>query len=270
MIDLHCHIIPGVDDGSESLDESIEMCRIAARDGITKIVCTPHNVVGKYNNNSAKIMSCVKELQADIDSKNIPLTLYPGCEIHLDFNLVKKIKAGELMTMNNSGRYIILELPGETLPQNLDESISSLVFAGIIPIIAHPERNLAIRSNPALLYRLVKLGALSQLTTSSLIGRFGSTIEEFSIFLIEHNLVHMMATDAHSSRQRRPILSKGLKRLKEIIGQEAAMEMVTEIPEKILNGNDVDVEFPVPLEKKSIGTVGAFISKVLKKSPISA
>jgi len=270
MIDLHCHIIPGVDDGSRSLDESIEMCRIAARDGITKIVCTPHNVPGKYHNNSEKILRCVHDLQSAIDGKDIPLTLYPGCEIHLELNLVEKIRTGELMTMNRSGRYIILELPDEAIAHTIDETISSLVFSGIIPIIAHPERNQAIRSDPSLLYRMVNLGALSQLTTSSLTGRFGSAIVKFSLFLIEHNLVHMMATDAHSSIHRRPVLSKGITRLKELVGEKAAMRMMEEIPEKVLNGDDIDVELPIPMKNKSTSTVRAFISRVLKKRPISA
>ena len=270
MIDLHCHILPGIDDGPELLDESIEMCRIAVNDGISKVVCTPHHVVGEYNNNRKKIIRCVKKLQASIDSEHIPLTLCPGCEIRFDLNLVEKIKAGELMAMNDSGRYITLELLGEALPRNIEEIISSLIFAGIIPIIAHPERNLVIRSNPEIIYRLVQLGALAQLTASSLTGRLGSRIEKFSVFLLEHNLAHMLVTDAHSSRRRRPVLSEGLKRLKEIVGEKTAMEMVAAIPEKILNGEDIDVEFPIPLEKKSVWKINSFISKVLKKRPISA
>ena len=270
MIDLHCHILPGIDDGPELLDESIEMCRIAVNDGISKVVCTPHHVAGKYNNNRKKIIRCVEKLQASIDSENIPLTLYPGCEIRLDLNLVENIKAGELLTMNDSGRYITLELSNEALPKNIEEIISSLIFAGIIPIIAHPERNLAIRSNPEIIYQLVQLGALAQLTASSLTGRLGSRIEKFSVFLLEHKLAHMLVTDAHSSKRRRPVLSEGLKRLKEIVGEKAAMEMVEAVPEKILNGEDIDVEFPIPLRKKSSGKISSFISKVLRERPISA
>jgi len=270
MIDLHCHILPGIDDGAESLSESIEMCRIAVSDGISKLVCTPHHVVGKYNNNREKIIRCVEKLQACIDSEHIPLTLCPGCEIRLDLNLVENIKAGELLTMNNSGRYITLELPNEALPKNMEEIISSLVFAGIIPIIAHPEKNHAIQNDPEIIYQLVQLGALAQLTASSLTGRLGSRIEKFSVFLLEHNLIHMLVTDAHSSRRRRPVLSEGLKRLKEIVGEKAAMEMVEAIPEKILNGEDIDMEFPIPLEKKSIWKINSFISKVLRKHPVNA
>ncbi|PJA48601.1 MAG: tyrosine protein phosphatase, partial [Syntrophobacterales bacterium CG_4_9_14_3_um_filter_49_8] len=106
MIDLHCHILPGIDDGAGSLSESIEMCRIAVNDGISKVVCVPHHVVGKYNNNREKITRCVEKLQASLNDEDIPLTLYPGCEIRLDLNLVENIKTGELMTMNDSGRYI--------------------------------------------------------------------------------------------------------------------------------------------------------------------
>ena len=270
MIDLHCHILPGIDDGPELLDESIEMCRIAVDDGISKVVCTPHHVVGKYNNNREKIIRCVEKLQASIDSEHIPLTLYPGCEIRLDINLVESIKAGELLTMNDSGRYITLELPNEALPKNIEEIISALIFAGIIPIIAHPEKTMVTRNNPEIIYQLVQLGALTQLTASSLTGRLGSRIKKFSVFLVEHKLAHMLVTDAHSSKRRRPVLSDGLKRLKEIVGEKAAMEMVKTIPEKILNGEDMDVEYPIPFKKKSSGKMKSFISKVLKKCPISA
>ncbi len=269
MIDLHCHILPGIDDGPELLDESIEMCRIAANDGISKLVCTPHHVVGKYANTREKILSCVAELQASINSKHIPLILYPGCEIRLDPNLVEDIKTGKLLTMNDSGRYIILELPNEALPTNIEEIISSLIFSGIIPIVCHPERNHAIQNDPEILYQLVQLGALAQLTASSLTGRVGSRIEKFSALLLEHKLAHMLATDAHSSKQRRPTLSKGLKRLKEVVGEKAAMDMIETIPEKILNGEDIEVEFPIPLRKKSSGKMHVFISKVLRTSPIN-
>ena len=270
MIDLHCHILPGIDDGPELLNESIEMCRIAANDGISKVACVPHHVVGKYNNNREKIIKCVEKLQASIDSENIPLTLYPGCEIRLDLNLVEKIKAGELLTMNDSGRYITLELPNEALPKNIEEIISSLIFAGIIPIVAHPERNHAIQNDPEILYQLVQLGALAQLTASSLTGRVGSRIEKFSTLLLEHKLAHMLVTDAHSSKQRRPTLSKGLKRLKEVVGEKAAMDMIEAIPEKILNGEDIEVEFPIPLRKNSSGKIHVFISKVLRTRPMNA
>lgn len=270
MIDLHCHILPGIDDGPELLDESIEMCRIAVNDGISKVVCTPHHVVGEYNNNREKIIRCVEKLQACIDSEHIPLTLYPGCEIRLDLDLVENIKAGELLTMNDSGRHITLELLNEALPRNIEEVISSLVFAGIIPIVAHPEKNHAIQNDPEIIYQLVQMGALAQLTASSLTGRLGSRIEKFSVFLLEHRLVHMLVTDAHASRRRRPVLSEGLKRLKEIVGKKVAMGMVETVPEKILNGEDIDMEFPIPLEKKSIWKINSFISKVLRKHPVNA
>jgi len=141
MIDLHCHILPGIDNGPELLDESIEMCRIAVNDGISKVVCTPHHVDGKYNNDRDRIVEEVKRLQASLDDEGIPLTLCPGCEIRLDLNLVERIKAGELLTINDSGRHIILELPDEALPKNMEEIISSIVFAGITPIITHPEKS---------------------------------------------------------------------------------------------------------------------------------
>jgi len=269
MIDLHCHILPGVDDGPELLDESIEMCRIAVNDGISKLVCTPHHVVGKYTNTRENILGCVEELQSSINSEHIPLILYPGCEIRLDLNLVEDIKTGKLLTMNDSGRYIILELPNEALPTNIEKIISSLIFSGIIPIVSHPERNHAIQNDPEILYQLVQLGALAQLTASSLTGRVGSKIEKFSALLLEHKLAHMLVTDAHSSKQRRPTLSKGLKRLKTVVGEKAATDMIETIPEKILNGEDIEVEFPIPLRKNSSGKIHVFISKVLRTRPMN-
>jgi len=269
MIDLHCHILPGVDDGPESLNESIEMCRIAVNDGISKLVCSPHYVDGKYNNDRDRIMEEVKRLQMSLDDEDIPLTLYHGCEIRLDLNLIEKIKAGELLTINDSGRHIILELPNEALPQNIEEIISSFIFAGIVPIIGHPERNQVIRNNPGVIYRLVELGALTQLTSASLTGLFGSEIKKFSNFLLKHKLAHMLMTDAHSSKRRRPVLSEGLESLKEIVGEKAAMEMVGTIPEKILNGEDIDVEYPVPLKEKGGGKIISVISKAFKRRSVS-
>ena len=149
------------------------------------------------------------------------------------------------MTINDSGRYIILELPAETLPEKTGDVVSSLIFAGIVPIIAHPERNSAIRSDPEKLGRLVEMGALAQLTAQSLTGFFGRKIQNFSIFLTEHKLVHMLVSDAHSVRQRQPVLSAGLKkRLKEVVGEKTALAMVETIPQKILNGEDCNLEYP--------------------------
>jgi len=270
LIDLHCHIIPGIDDGPKLLEESLEMCRIAVSDGISKVVCTPHNTTGKYSNGREKIIRHVNELQAAINENGIPLILFPGCEIQLEPGLVARIREGELMTVNDSGKYVILELPGEALPHNMEEIISFFVFAGLVPIISHPERNPALIRNPEIIYRMVTLGALTQLTTSSLNGRFGSEIEAFSVSLLEHDLVHMMVTDAHSSTRRRPVFSEALNRLKRIVGEEAAMEMVREVPGRILNGEDIDTRFPVPWKKESVRKRRSFMPGIFRKRSISS
>ena len=162
MIDIHTHLLPSIDDGPETIEESIELCKIAANDGIKKIVATPHTKDGVYEAKSDKILETVDVLNLKLKENQIDIEILPGSEIHIHEGLVEGIESGEVLTINNSGKFILFELPFIFIPPGTDKFIFNLKSNGIVPIIAHAERISAFQKNPELVGQLVKIGALVQ------------------------------------------------------------------------------------------------------------
>lgn len=243
MIDLHSHVLPGLDDGPKNMEESLEMCRMAEKDGIHTIVATPHINPGYYETPREIILSKVEELNKSLQNgmKSIKVQILPGSDIHLDPLLYQRLKKGELLSINDNHKYIILELPDHFLSNPTKEFIFNLKKKGIIPIISHPERNMFIQNNVDILYEFIKLGALSQLTAMSITGGFGKKVKTLAQTLLRQNLAHIIATDAHSIEQRPPILSSALNETSKIIGREAAWKMVTETPLAIIEGKNIEI-----------------------------
>lgn len=250
MIDIHNHILPGFDDGPDTLEKSLEMARIAADDGVKLIVATPHFGNGIYITSPDKILKEVERFNQVLKEEGLPLTLLPGSDVHIYYNLLDDIKKQKVMTLNNNNRYIILELPSFGLPQNLPEFIWELKLFGVTPIFSHPERNETIQENINILYDFIMQGALFQITAMSLTGEFGKRPQKCAVSLLKYNLTHVIATDAHSVRRRPPVLSRALKVAKDIIGSEHAQQMVTEIPEKIIKGEQLSLLEPVKKKNK--------------------
>jgi protein-tyrosine phosphatase len=251
MIDLHNHILPGLDDGADSWVKSIAMARVASEDGITDIICTPHWVPGIYENKRADIIAKVDEFSKLLAAERIALKLYPGAELRLDIDLVAKIRSGELMTINDSGIYALIELPEESIPDNLEDFLWHLALKNIKPIISHVERYTALHKNPERLLKLVEMGALTQITAASVLEKFTSGIRDFAIMLLEHRLVHMLVTDSHGLHLRSPKLSEGYEVVKKLMGEKVARQLVYDIPKKIIDGKDVSTDDPIPFRKKS-------------------
>lgn len=201
MIDIHTHILPGIDDGSQHLEESLEMARIAVSEGITTLIATPHHANGRYTNEADSVTSNVRALSEALQAASIPLNIVPGQEVRVYKDLLEDLESGKLLTLNRS-QYLLIEFPSSRIPTNIAELIHELRLQGITPIIAHPERNAEIADQPNRLYELIQLGALSQLTSHSLIGQFGSKIQKLSMQLCEHNLVHFLSSDAHNLEHR--------------------------------------------------------------------
>lgn len=249
MIDLHCHILPGVDDGPESQDESLSMARKAVEDGIYTIVATPHTLNGIYINPVKEVTSRVAALQEALSKNHIKLQLYAGADVYLCPNMLERIESGDAGTINDSRKYILLELPSQIVPPGVKDEIFSLKLNGITPIISHPERNSAIQHDTDILYELIRMGALSQVTAMSITGDFGEMALQCSERLLKHRLVHIIASDAHSSDSRPPILSQAVEAAAEIMGNyKEAEHMVTEVPATILSG--VIIEIPEPMRAK--------------------
>ena len=255
MIDLHCHILPGIDDGPADLETSLEMARLAAADGIQAIVASPHALNGVYHNSREVILEKTGEFRSALKAAGIPIILLSGADIHFDFDLEEKLERGEVLAVNDR-IYLLLELPRQFLPPNLKQALFNLKVKGYVPILTHPERNLMMQRDNKLLGNFVAKGAVVQITAMSLTGAFGSRARSCAKHWLEKGWVHLMATDAHSPERRPPILSAALKEAANIIGREAAIKMVTTWPELVLQGRSLpEIEGlrsePTPVKKRS-------------------
>ncbi len=239
MIDIHSHILPGLDDGARDLYQALAASYLAAEDGIRGIVCTPHWVKGKCENTRPEVMHALEKLKQGLDGQAIPLDLYPGTELHVDEGMIPGILRGELLTLNDTGRYALLELPVATVPPFLEELLDRMRAEGIEPIIAHPERNLVFLRRPEQLFDLIEAGALAQLTAASLVGHFGERIRLFSVLMLEHGLAHVLATDCHGPQMRSPNLSEARKVAEAVVGVEQARILVSDNPRMIVAGEPV-------------------------------
>ncbi len=250
MIDLHNHILPGLDDGADSWPKSIAMARMACEDGITDIVCTPHWVPGKYNNQREQILAATDAFKKHLAHEKIPLNIYPRGDPRLDVALPEKIASGELMTMNDTGVYALIELPEESLPDSLEDFLWHLALKNIKPIISHVERHPLLHKNPQRLLRWVEMGVLTQITAASVQEKFSAEIRDFSLMLLEHRLVHILVTDSHGLHLRAPKLQAGFDIVKNIVGEESARRMVYDLPKDIIDGREVFTDDPLPFKKK--------------------
>ncbi|MGD6772249.1 tyrosine-protein phosphatase [Staphylococcus simulans] len=201
MIDIHNHIIPSVDDGPSNEEAMIKLVKQAADQNITGIVASPHHLHYRYDNEFQDIVQKVQEINEHEEVKKLGITVYPGQEVRISDQLLTHLDNGKIKGINNS-KYLLLELPSNQVPNYTQNIIYEIQTRGFIPIIVHPERNKQISQDINILYGLVGIGALSQLTASSLTGTFGKNIQKLSLQMIEHNLVHFVASDAHSADER--------------------------------------------------------------------
>lgn len=234
MIDIHSHILPGLDDGPAHMDESIRMARIAADDGIGVVVATPHCLNGIYTSWRSEIMPACEELNHRLRENRIPLTVLPGSEVHLDVDIPDELARKRIMTLNDTGRYLSVELPDPFIPETVIRFFSRLRDMNITPVLSHPERNGAIQNNITLLHHLVRAGALTQLTGDSLLGRFGKPALRCFQRIIEEGLIHTVASDSHSAGSRSPRLSPAYKKLSGILGREKTRNLFFHTPRMIL------------------------------------
>lgn len=249
MIDLHNHLLPGIDDGAKRLEETLEFLRVAGRDGVKAVTATPHMKPGVYDNSRAAILERIAMVRdaARNDPAASAVTLLPGAEVYFTADLVERAKAGTLMTVGDGGKYLLLELPYQQVPMGVDETIFQLRLLGITPIMAHPERVAYYLEDYSRVAASVRLGALTQVTGNSLTGKFGSKARDFSVRMLEHNLIHIVASDSHDVRYRPPTLSAARAAIARIAGEATARLLVEDNPRAILDGRDIEPEAP-PLD----------------------
>ncbi|WP_059106211.1 tyrosine-protein phosphatase [Shouchella shacheensis] len=256
MVDLHCHILQGVDDGADSMKTSLEMAETAVGEGISTIVATPHHQHPHFQNDGASVRSAVEVLNARIQEYGIPLTIKTGQEVRLYGEITKDLSAGDSLSLADS-KYVLVEFPTSQIPAYTSRLFYELSSEGYIPVIAHPERNNVFKEQPDKLYELIKNGALSQLTTSSLTGHLGKDIKIFSQQLLEANLVHVIASDAHNVGGRTFRFREAWNEVEKLYGKETVF-MMRENAQLIAEDKHVYMEPPEPVRKKKKRLFGIF------------
>jgi protein-tyrosine phosphatase len=240
MIDIHHHLLFGLDDGSPDLETSVAMVQMAADDGITHISCTPH-ANHRYHFDPSVNAERIAELRSQVDGR---ITLALGCDFHLSYdNIEDALKHPTKYTINQKS-YLLVEFADQMIPQSMTDTFYEMKIAGIHPIITHPERNLTIQRHPDRMIDWVREGCLVQVTASSLTGRFGRTAQAMAFNFLDKNWVHFIATDAHNLSSRPPIMSEAYKVLEEKYGKQTAERLCVTNPDAAFHG----AEFPTQPE----------------------
>lgn len=238
LIDLHCHMLPGVDDGAKDLPFALDMARAAVDEQISHILLTPHHMDGDYTNHRENVLREVADFQSAIHAANIPLTVFPGQEVHLTGELLTAIEQNDILYMDEGGRYLLLELPHSGVPEYTEDVIFELRTRGITPVIAHPERNHGFQKDPDKLYDIVQMGCLTQLTSSSYLGIFGKDVEKLTSKIIDSGMGFVFASDAHNFKGRRFVMKEAFEKLTKVKGKDFANQY-NENAKAIINGDDV-------------------------------
>lgn len=238
MIDLHSHILPGVDDGAQTLEDSLEMARKAISQGITHLMCTPHHNNGKYNNPADKIIREVANLQGELDKRGLDLTLLEGQEVRLTEFLLTAIQREEILFTDLDNTYLLIEFPTNEVPIYAEQVFYQLLNRGQVPVIVHPERNAVFREEPNRLVSFLEMGTLTQLTAPSIVGIFGSDIQQTARQILEHNMLYMVASDAHNLRHRTFLMKEAYKEIEKIGGKEM-VEAMQQMAKDLVNGDPV-------------------------------
>lgn len=235
MVDIHCHILPALDDGAKSLDESLEMAEMAIEDGITHVVATPH-ANAEFRFDFDLVRARCNEIQAKLGNR---LELATGCDFHLSVENLAKIRDSSTKYSINQKRYLLVEFADFAIPPTADDALHGLQDMGLVPIITHPERNPLIRSQPERLWRWLKQGCFVQVTAQSLLGKWGESTRKQAEEWIDLKIVHFLASDAHNTGQRPLRLRKAYGLVAERWGESLAQSLFHDNPLAAFEGRDL-------------------------------
>jgi len=238
LVDIHCHLLPGIDDGAANWNETLAMARLAVADGISAVVATVHQSGGSGCDQVGEILALTDQLRELLGQRGISLQVLPGAEVRIEPEMAAKFQSGQLLTLANRRRHVLLELPHEVYFP-LDRLMPRLRAAGMVPILAHPERNLGILGQPGVLEPLVNSGCLLQVTAGSFMGAFGRQTQKLAYWLLQRRWVHFVGTDAHGAEARRPLLCRAYDCVAKLAGQQAADQLCCHNPAAVLAGKNV-------------------------------
>ncbi len=242
MIDIHAHILPGVDDGVKTEDEAVEMARIGLADGIRTIVATPHCKDDFFANDRPSVLAAVSRLRERLAAEEVALEVLPGGEVYLCPDLVDRVRDGRAPTLGDNGKTLLLELSASQYPLDVENLVFQIRLAGIIPVFAHPERIRYFRDDVRRYRAVIRLGAYGQITAASIAGAFGEDTQDFSEELLRKGLVHVLASDSHGAGGRPPVLSSALRIVAAMLGEARARHMVLDAPRALIEGREPDAE----------------------------
>jgi protein-tyrosine phosphatase len=246
MIDIHCHPLPETDDGAASFDVAVEMLKMAATDGVTHVVATPHCNY-RYEFNPQENQCKASKLQAAVGEQ--PKILL-GCDFRLSYeNLGRLAKEGSSFSIHGS-RYLLVEFNDHFIPDQMDQVFYDIQVIGFTPVMTHPERNPVFKQKPEILYRWVSRGCLAQITAMSYTGGFGRTAQRLTEKWLDENLIHFFASDAHDTKRRPPILSHCYRKLAEAKGEQVADLIMKQNPKAVIEGKPLPPN-PAPIGPKS-------------------
>ncbi|ATF70906.1 tyrosine-protein phosphatase [Enterococcus sp. FDAARGOS_375] len=254
MIDLHCHILPGIDDGAEDLEASIAMAEKAISQGITHILCTPHHNNGRYCNPKSDVISLVSYLQSELDKRQLPLIVLEGQEVRITGDLIDDIAQDLILFTDLDDTYILIEFPSIDVPIYTNKIFFELFQMGKTPVIVHPERNAYFREDPNNLIPFLDMGCLAQLTAPSYVGKFGKDIQRTAKQMVAHNLVQMVASDAHGVKKRTFYMEEAYIQIAKDFGKDKVMKM-QQVSKDLINGDEIDYPQYIKIKKKKFGFI---------------
>lgn len=246
MIDIHCHLLPGIDDGPKSWDQSLNLCRAMADEGIERAVATPHLIDGVYENVRSRVEPLTAELRQRLADAGIDLDVSPGAEVDISSRYLSE-RDDELPTLALRNA-VLLEMPVAVIPHAMGEILFRVSAKGRVPVLAHPERNELVQEDPDRAKVWLDAGAALQVDGDSLLGVWGSRSDRCARMLFERGWVHAMATDAHSCDRRPPRMQKALTAVTEIVGADTAAALVSSMPASLLDGNRPTTH-PAPIQR---------------------
>ena len=256
MIDFHCHILYGIDDGSKSLEESIEILKKAYENGVTEISFSPHYILGSsYNANNDKKEKLLKEIKKELKKQNIDIKLYYGNEVFVENNMLDLLKQKEISTINNSN-YLLFELPMNNKYNGINNLIFELKSKGIQPIIAHPERYLILQKDPTLITKMIDQGALFQSNIGSFYGYYGKEVQKTAFLLLKHNMISFICSDIHHSKDNfYENIDNVKKMLKKYITEEKIEDLFINNAKNVLNNKNIKKEEYIEFKKGLFGKI---------------
>jgi len=252
FVDIHCHVLPSIDDGAKSWDEALAMARMAAADGASVIIATPHQLGSYRHNHAGDIRQRVQQLNALLEQQSVPLKVLAGADVRIEAEMLDGLRNDEVLTLADRGKHVLLELPHE-MYFPLEPVLDGLRQLGMDGILSHPERNQGLLKQRDIVTSLVDYGCYMQITAGSLSGTFGPRCQAFAEEMVRLRQTHFVATDAHGPRSRRPLMRRAFERVAELTDWEYAEDVCCHNPRAIAAGQSVEIP-PQQRPKQSIAS----------------